>query len=140
MADRYAVAIGGVTTWGNFFSGTLNDYGLNLRLRPRSGVAVQFELQRSVIALTEGSFDTNLIRVTANTQFSPWLSLVNNLQYDDVTDALGWQMRFRWIQRPGNDVFVVYTHNWYEPLGEAARRFTTLDRRLAAKIGYTLRF
>jgi hypothetical protein len=146
MADRYRVAVGGVTTWGDFFSGTLKDYGVNLRVRPRPGIAAQLEVQRSTIDLAEGSFDTNLVRLTANTQFSPWLSLVNNIQYDDVSDALGWQMRFRWIQRPGNDVFFVYTHNWRESVGAAvsggpeARRFATLDKRAAAKISYTLRF
>jgi hypothetical protein len=146
MADRYRIAVGGVTTWGDFFSGTLNDYGVNVRVRPRPGIAAQLELQRSVIHLVEGSFDTNLVRLTANTQFSPWLSLVNNVQYDDVSDSLGWQMRFRWIQRPGNDVFFVYTHNWREIVGSASpdgpesRRFATLDNRAAAKIAYTLRF
>lgn len=140
MADRYRVAIGGVTTWGDFFSGTLRDYGLNLRVRPRSGVAVQLEVQRSEIELAEGSFQTNLVRLVANTQFSPWLSLSNNVQYDDVSDALGWQMRFRWIQRPGNDVFFVYTHNWRDVTTVEGRRFATLDNRAAAKVAYTRRF
>jgi hypothetical protein len=140
MADRYRVAVGGVTTFGNFFSGTRQDYGVNVRVRPRSGIAVQLELERSVVDLPEGSFDTNLIRATANTQFSPWLSVVNNVQYDDVSEALGWQLRFRWIQRPGNDLFFVYTHNWRELDDLDGPRFGTLDNRAATKVVYTLRF
>ena len=27
---------------------------------------------------------------------------------------MGWQSRFRWIMRPGNDLYVVYTHNWLD--------------------------
>lgn len=140
MADRYRVAVGGVTTFGNFLSGSRQDYEVNLRIRPRSGIAVQLEAERSVIDLAEGSFETNLIRATANTQFSPWMSLVNNLQFDDVTRSLGWQLRFRWIQRPGNDVFFVYTHNWRELDDVEGSRFGTVDNRAATKLVYTLRF
>jgi len=57
-----------------------------------------------------------VFRVRADTQFSPWLSLANNLQYDNVSGLLGWQMRFRWIRRPGNDLYRVYTRNWRDVL------------------------
>jgi hypothetical protein len=65
--------------------------------------------------------------------------LVNNIQYDSVSRVLGWQSRFRWILKPGNDIFVVYTHNWLDPL-DPRSRFLTLDRRAAAKAVYTKRF
>ena len=71
-------------------------------------------------------------------QFSPWLSLVNTIQYDSVSAVVGWQSRWRWILRPGNDLFVVYTQNWLDdPL---LNRFSTLDRRAASKLLYTQRF
>jgi hypothetical protein len=68
---------------------------------------------------------------------------VNNVQYDSVSGILGWQSRMRWIVTPGNDVFFVYTHNWldtHDPLDPHATRFSTLDRRAAAKVVYTKRF
>ena len=141
MADRYPVAFGGSTSFGNFFSGRRRDYELNVRVRPRAGVLVQLEAQHNVLDLAEGSFDTTVYRAVANTQFSPFLALVNNLQYDNVSQLLGWQMRFRWTQRPGNDLFFVYTHNWqeFELLNEPGR-FRTLDNRAATKLVYTLRF
>ncbi len=77
--------------------------------------------------------------MVADTQFSPFMYLVNNVQYDSVSRVLGWQSRFRWIMKPGNDIFFVYTHNWTDPVDPAAR-FTTLDRRAAAKVVYTKRF
>jgi hypothetical protein len=102
-------------------------------------MSLVFEGQRNVLRLAEGDFATTVVRATANTQVSPWLSLQNNLQYDDVSRSLGWQMRFRWIQRPGNDVFFVYTQNWQEFDRPEGRAFQTLDGRAAAKIVYTLR-
>ena len=76
----------------------------------------------------------------ADTQFSPFMYLVNNVQYDSVSGVLGWQARYRWIVRPGNDVFIVYTHNWVEDPFGPSDRFLTLDRRAAAKVVYTKRF
>jgi hypothetical protein len=140
MADRYPVAVGGQLVVGDFYSGRRRELQLNVSVRPRAGVALTLEAEHNVLDLAEGSFDTSVFRVVANTQFSPWMSLVNNLQYDDVTRALGWQLRLRWIQRPGNDLFLVYTHNWQEVDRLADRRLETLDNRLATKVVYTLRF
>jgi hypothetical protein len=41
-----------------------------------------------------------------NTQFGPFVSLANNVQYDSDSRVLGWQVRFRWILTPGNDIYV----------------------------------
>ena len=41
------------------------------------------------IQLAEGRFETRLFRVVPELQFSPWLSLVNNIQYDSVSAELG---------------------------------------------------
>ena len=138
--SRLPVAVEGQVTLGHFFSGTNQEYQVQLGVRPRSGVFVALEAEHNVLNLSEGSFDTSVYRVIANTQFSPWLSLVNNVQYDDVTRALGWQSRFRWIQRPGNDLFFVYTHNWQEFDRLGQRHLETLDTRAATKVVYTLRF
>ena len=46
-------------------------------------------------------------------------------------------MRFRWIQKPGNDLFFIWTQNWLE---EVDSRLRTLDRRGVAKIVRTIRF
>jgi hypothetical protein len=64
---------------------------------------------------------------------------VNNLQFDSVSDVLGWQARFRWIVRPGNDLYLVYMHNWQDEL-LGADGFGTIDRRAATKLSYTHRF
>jgi hypothetical protein len=140
LADQYPVAVDGQVVLGRFFSGTHQEYQVAVSVRPRTGIAVRVEAGHNVLDLAEGSFDTSVYRVIANTQFSPWLSLVNNVQYDDVTRLVGWQLRFRWTERPGNDLFVVYTHNWQEFDDGPARRFETLDTRAATKLVYTVRF
>ncbi|MDH4065373.1 MAG: carbohydrate binding family 9 domain-containing protein [Acidobacteriota bacterium] len=142
-ANRRIVALRPRLEWGTFFSGTRNEYELGVDIRPRPGVRVNTSYEYNAVDLAEGRFDTRLIRAVVDTQFSPFMYLVNNIQYDSVSSVLGWQSRFRWIVTPGNDVFVVYTQNWIDdadPVDPLRSGFRTLDRRTAAKVVFTKRF
>lgn len=123
---------------GGFFSGTRREMSVQANLRPRPGVNLGIQAEYNDIDLAEGSFITRVYRLDARTQFSPWVSLANNVQFDSESRVLGWQMRFRWILKPGDDIFFVYTHNWLDDLDEA--RYRALDRRAAMKIVRTWRF
>jgi hypothetical protein len=90
------------------------------------------------VRLAEGRFSSNLYRLVGETPFTPFVALVNNVQFDTVSRVMGWQSRFRWILRPGNDLSVVYTHNWRED--PVLDRFDSLDRRAVSKLLYTHRF
>ena len=122
---------------GTFYSGHRRDFILGLGLRPRAGVLLNINNEWSRVELPEGDFSTSVLRLTADNQFGPWISVANNLQYDSVTRILGWQSRFRWIVRPGNTVYFVYIHNWIDDL---VRGRSTLDRSAAAKVVYTHSF
>ena len=139
-ADHRVVSVESDVTFGNFFSGRRREYSIEIGVRPRRGMALALEAEHNVLELAEGTFDATVYRARANTQLSPWISVVNNVQYDSVSDLVGWQMRFRWIRRPGNDFYFVYTHNWREAHDDRGSRFTTLDNRAAAKVLYTVRF
>jgi hypothetical protein len=142
-ANRRVLALRPRVEWGTFFSGERTEYQLGIDVRPRPGVRVNTTIEHNVVTLVEGRFDTTLLRTVLDTQFSPFMFLVNNVQYDSVSRVLGWQARFRWILTPGNDLFVVYTHNWLDgdddPLSPR-RGPQTLNTRAAAKFVYTRRF
>ncbi|MEW6320651.1 MAG: DUF5916 domain-containing protein [Acidobacteriota bacterium] len=144
-ANRRIVALRPRVEWGTFFSGTRQEYEIGVGVRPRPGVTVNASYEFNRVDLAEGKFDTRLVRLVADTQFSPFMYLVNNVQYDSVSRVLGWQSRFRWTLTPGNDIFVVYTHNWLDdpggdPLMPHGAGYRTLDRRVASKVVYTKRF
>jgi hypothetical protein len=124
-------------SFGDFWNGERKELNLDLTIRPRPGLSVHLSGEFNDVTLPQGSFTTKLYRLDARTQFSPWLSLSNNVQYDSESGEVGWQLRFRWIQKPGNDVFFIWTQNWREEIG---RRFGALDRRGVAKIVRTIRF
>jgi hypothetical protein len=87
--------------------------------------------------LPEGRFSPNLYRVVGETQLTPFVALVNNVQFDTVSRVMGWQSRFRWILRPGNDLCRLYPQLAGGPLVD---RFASLDRRASSKLLYTHRF
>jgi len=137
-ANRRTLAVTARIEGGGFYSGSRSQQLVNLSVRARPGLIVYLGGERNHVRLPEGRFTTRLYRVVGETQFSPFVSLVNDVQYDSQSAVLGWQSRFRWIVAPGNDLYVVYTHNWRDDV--VADRFATLDRRLASKVLYTYRF
>jgi len=125
---------------GKFFSGDRQEISVDLSIRPRPGVVVRLHSEWNRIRLEEGHFQTRLFRIVADTQFNPWIQLANNIQYDSVSRVVGWQSRFRWILTPGNDLYVVYLHNWQDDPLVPLNGFQTLDRSAATKFIYTHRF
>jgi hypothetical protein len=124
-------------SFGDFWNGDRRELSLDLTVRPRPGLSLHLSAEFNDVDLPQGSFTTKLYQLDARTQFSPWISLSNNVQYDTDSSELGWQLRFRWIQKPGDDIFVIWTQNWREGIGS---RFESLDRRGVAKIVRTIRF
>jgi len=137
-SNRRAVAFDGRYEAGDFYSGSREEFVSNVTFRIVPGVFVYTAAELNRIELPEAAFTTRLFRVVPELQFTPFITWVNNIQYDTVSGGAGWQSRFRWIVRPGNDIYVVYTHNWLDdPL---LAQFATQDRRLSTKALYTYRF
>ena len=138
-ANRRKVAASAELEWGHFLSGTRREFSLDLRIRPRPGFFASVSGEFNRVELAEGSFSTSLLRSEVNTQCGPWVSLANRLQYDTVSRILGWQARFRWILKPGNDIFFVLNQNWIDdPLRPEG--IQTLNRQVASKLVFTHRF
>lgn len=77
------------------------------------------------------SFDNEIV-------FTPKLSLVSLVQWDNLSDELGANIRLRWELAPGNDIWLVANHNMID-LDEDLR-FTDQQTDLAFKIRYTFRY
>jgi len=135
-ASRRMLSANATVQTGTFYSGHRRDVTASVNLRPRRGVLATLTAQANRVDLPETRFTTRILRALVNTQFGPFVSLANNLQYDSVSGVLGWQVRFRWILTPGNDVYFVSLNNWID----AAGGYRALDRNTATKIVLTRRF
>ena len=137
-ADRRKVAVTTNVETGSFYTGSRDQLSFDVGIRPRRGVVLYLYGEWNKLDLAQKQFTTKLYRAVLDTQFNPWVQLSNNIQYDSVSQVMGWQSRFRWILKPGNDLYVVYNHNWLDdPVRD---RFITLDRRASSKVLYTFRY
>ncbi len=126
---------------GDFWNGSRSRMSGGITTRPRPGVTVGTQYERNEVSLPQGDFRTNLTRLSGSWDLSPLTSFTGNLQYDDVSQILGVFARARWIVGAGNDIFLVYTHNWRSLGGSVLDRdLETLSRGGAFKVNYTYRF
>ena len=85
------------------------------------------------IDLPGGQLDFDIVRQRLEYSFTPDLSLKGILQYNEVSDLFGANLRLRWEYRPGSDLFVVYNENWTAPsLSDLDAR----DRQVIVKASY----
>ena len=119
-----------------FWTGSQTNVSADVFLRPMVGLNMTATWLHSQVRLLEGSFDTHLFRLVTGYDFSPWMSVNFNVQYDNVTRFLGTNNRFTWVISPGNTFFVVYNHNWQR----FDERLLSMESRTNIKFAYTLRF
>lgn len=125
-------------TWGSFFDGQRQDLVFAFGYKINTPIFVGLEYELNKVQLPEGDFETQVYRVNANIFFSPDISLTNYIQYDNVTEEIGWQSRFRWILKPGNEILFVWNSNSMRHPIE--NRFQVLESFTRLKLNYNFRF
>ncbi len=121
---------------GTFYGGRRTDIIVKTGYKIIVPLYAGLEADRKYISLDSGSFIANIYRANLNILFSPELTLYSYLQYDNLTESIGWQSRFRWIVSPGREIFLVWNSNTVNPL----ERFQPETYDMRFKIKYTLRF
>jgi hypothetical protein len=123
---------------GSFYGGNRNDQFLELTWRPSPHFRANVSYDYSDIHLPQGNFETRLVRAGIDFAFTSTLSWVNLIQYDNVTETAGINMRLHWIPEAGRDVYFVINHNLEDvgPDNEFRSRFS----EMTAKVNYTFRF
>ncbi|MEN8115818.1 MAG: DUF5916 domain-containing protein [Bacteroidota bacterium] len=122
--------------YGDFYTG----YRKDLILAANWKVAVPFFLggkfYQSNVDLPAGNFTANIYQLNANILFSPTITLYNYFQYDNATKSAGWQSRFQWILKPGNEIILAWTSNFIKP----ENHFFMDESALRLKLKYNIRF
>jgi hypothetical protein len=123
---------------GKFYDGSRSDRFLELTWRPSARFRGSLSYDYSDIELPQGAFEVRLVRAGFDFAFSPTLSWVNLIQYDNVSEVAGINMRLHWIPEAGREVYFVINHN-VEDIDED-NRFHSGFSDATAKINYTFRF
>jgi hypothetical protein len=125
---------------GKFYGGSRSDRFVELTWRPSAFFrgTLSYDYSDVDLPLPNGSFEVRLVRAGFDFAFSPTISWVNLIQYDNVSEVAGINMRLHWIPEAGREVFFVINHN-VEDL-DRDDSFHSSFSDATAKISYTFRF
>jgi hypothetical protein len=127
---------------GDFYGGTRVNINGDLTWRPTAHFRTSVGYNYNEIELPQGNFETRLVRLGFDIVFSSTLSLVNLVQYDNVSHTAGINVRLHWIPEPGREVYFVVNQGLDHALEPnlVDREFRTLQTDATVKMNYTFRF
>ena len=126
---------------GDFWNGEKQTIKTQISVKPFSGFNIQTEYEKNTVKLSGKSFNTELYNFELGIYPTPRTAIFSNLQYDNVSDALGLFAKLQHTIRPGSDFYLVYTHNWIS-LSDQIFDFDlmTVSKVSSLKINYSFRF
>jgi hypothetical protein len=128
-----------ITWWfGTYYSGNADQVSTTFTYKLAPHFRTSLGLNQTFARLKEGNFVARIYSFHADYSFTPFITLYNLVQFDNDSRNLGWQSRFRWTLKPGNDVFLVFNQGWIQD-EQNDMRFRMTDRKLSVKIQYTIR-
>jgi hypothetical protein len=123
---------------GDFYGGRRETRLADFTWRPSPRYRTNVSYEFNDVTLPEGDFKTRLVRLGFDVVFSSTLSWVNLIQYDNVSETMGVNMRLHWIPEAGREVFFVVNQNLEDY--DLDNRFHTAVADITAKMSYTFRF
>jgi hypothetical protein len=125
-------------TDGDFYDGTRERTFGNFTWvpSPRFRTSIGFNIQD--IELPGGNFTTRIINTSFDIVFSSRLSWTNLIQYDNVSEVIGANIRLNWIPVAGRELYFVINHNLQD--FDRDNTFNSLASDVVAKASYTFRF
>ncbi len=125
---------------GEFYGGNRREISTKVVWRPSAHLRTQvaYEYNDIDLPLPSGSFETRLVEVRTDVAFSPTLSWVTRIQYDNVSELMGVNLRLHWIPRAGREGYIVLNHTLDDL--DFDNRLRSADAEATVKFSYTFRF
>jgi len=134
-ASKRKLAAEATWTFGGFYTGKLDQVGLEVAWTPSPLVTLFMNAEHGVGRLAEGDFDLTLVGTKIRLNLSADLQLNSFLQFDTEDRTFGTNTRLRWTFHPRGNLFVIYNHN----LREITDRWQRDANELLVKLQYTFR-
>ncbi len=123
---------------GEYYTGDTWNLKTVFGLRPNRHLSFDLTYALNQYDMPEGKFFTRVVEFENLIAITPDLSLVNLIQYENVSDALGFNSRLRWTIEPGQDIWFVLSHGMRDENGDG--NFTRVESSASLKVRYTVRF
>jgi hypothetical protein len=123
---------------GDFYTGTSDRLFGNFTWQPSPKFRTYVGYNINKIALPQGNFTTRIISTSFDVIFNSRLSWVNLIQYDNVSETMGINIRVHFIPEAGRELFFVINHGLQD--FDRDNRFRSQVSDVVAKLSYTFRF
>lgn len=137
-ADQRKVWVRTAYQSGSFFDGNRQEVFGEINWRPAARLRTSFGYTYNDIDLVEGNFVTRLVQFRTDVAFSAKLAWVTRIQYDNVSELMGINMRLHWIPEAGREGFIVLNHGLQD--FDRDGNFRSTNSEIAVKASYTFRF
>ncbi|HVP90081.1 MAG TPA: carbohydrate binding family 9 domain-containing protein [Terriglobales bacterium] len=137
-ASHRLLALQSSYTFGGFYSGHYNEATAGVAVKLKGYVSLTGNVDLVRARLPEGNFSENVYQLKADFFLSPDLGLMNYIQFDDISNQLGWSARLRWQVSPGNEVYLVFNKNWERRWDPSARLFP-MEQKGVLKVTLSIR-
>ena len=126
--------------YGDYYDGKAFKGGTELSWRPSKHAQLEIGGGLTSAELQVGDFDalTSFVglRVTPSTR----MSFNSIVQYDNQSQQIGMNNRFRYILKSGSDLYLVFNKGFHRGVDQEFDRFRTFKTETIAKLGWTFQF
>jgi len=126
------------TRFGDYYDGTRFQRGLGVNLRPTRQYDIGVNYTETEIELPAGNFTVRLFSLDTRIAFSSTLSWSNLVQYDNVSEVVGFNSRLHWIPEAGRQAFLVFNYGLADK--DKDNTFHSTGSDISLKFSYTFRF
>jgi len=122
-------------SWGDYYGGNSTSLYASGWWVPMPLIACGLDYSYYRFDMPDGVLDGHLASLWLTFRFTPRMTWSNLIQYDSISDSLGFNTRFAWEYRDGHQLNLVFNQAYYEFDGRQFR-----DTEAVAKVGMQIRF
>ena len=136
MAERRAVSGDIGVRGGEYYGGDWRSAFADLSWIPCSLTAFGLGYEYNHFDLPGGIIDSHLMSLYMVLRFTPRVRWSNIVQYDTISDTIGFNSRFSWEYQPGKEFDAVLSQLYWD----SSSGYQLLDTELIAKLSMQFRF
>ncbi|MES2603859.1 MAG: hypothetical protein V4603_02920, partial [Pseudomonadota bacterium] len=125
-------------TRGDFYNGDRNNINASFTWTQSRYFLMSLNQDWNNISLPQGDFITRLSSLSTQVAFSSTLFWVSLIQYDNLSEEVGFNTRLQWIPKAGQEGFIVLNYNIQDK--DKDNTFKAAASDISIKFKYTFRF
>ncbi len=137
-SDHRPLAAGLELSNGDYYTGDRLTVSPSVEWYFNRHMRLKLDYEFNRYSFAETTAETHELELVSTIAFTSHASLITQLQYDNLSENLGLNVRFRYNVEAGRDLWLVVSHDWEDH--EVHDQFRSTESSVAAKIRYTYRF